>query len=90
MYYFKIKKDFTNDECLKFFLSNYDFGYDNIGIEKASMFYFKKNINQLSKTEILSFIAILKNSVFYNPIRNKEKLRNRVLVFEKILENEKH
>ncbi|WP_125722788.1 transglycosylase domain-containing protein [Flavobacterium ustbae] len=90
LYHFKIKKDFTHEECLKFLLLHYDFGYDNKGIENASKFYFKKNINQLNKTELLSLIAMLKNSVLYNPIRNKEKLRNRVLVFEKILENEKH
>lgn len=86
LYYFKIKKDFTHDECLRFFLSKYDFCFDNIGIEQASQFYFKKNINQLNKKEIFSLIAMLKNSILYNPIRNKEKLENRVLIFEKILE----
>ena len=86
LYYFKIKKDFTHDECLRFFLSKYDFCFHSIGIEQASQFYFKKNISQLNINETLSLIAMLKNSALYNPIRNKEKLRNRVLVFEKILD----
>ncbi|MFB9076501.1 transglycosylase domain-containing protein [Flavobacterium procerum] len=88
LYYFKIKKEFSNDECLSFVLLNYDFGDHNRGVEEASKFYFKKNIEQLNKTEILSLIAMLKNSGLYNPFRNGEKLKRKVQYFEKIVQNQ--
>src|SRR5690606_5811761 len=34
-YELKIKKEFTQNECLKFVLTNYDFGYRKIGIKAA-------------------------------------------------------
>lgn len=85
LYELKIKKEFSQNECLKFVFINYDFGYRNIGVKAASKFYFYKNIEELSEKEIVTLIAMLKNSALYNPIRNKEGLRNRVLLLENIL-----
>lgn len=88
LYYLKIKKDFTQNECLKFILVHYDFGYRKIGIKSASKFFFNKNIEELNKKEKVTLIAMLKNSSLYNPIRNKEGVKNRVYLLERILHNQ--
>ncbi|MEN2413470.1 transglycosylase domain-containing protein [Flavobacterium mesophilum] len=88
LYDLKIKKDFTQNECLKFVLVNYDFGYRKIGIKTASKFFFNKNIEELNEKEKITLIAMLKNSSLYNPIRNKEGVKNRVYLLEKILHDQ--
>ncbi|MDR6760066.1 hypothetical protein J2Y38_000245 [Flavobacterium sp. 2755] len=87
LYWLKIKKEFSHDECLKFVLINYDFGFDNIGIKDASKFYFKKDLEKLNEKEIITLVVIFRNSGLYNPIQNKKKLDAKVLLFEEILHN---
>lgn len=85
LYWLKIKKEFSHDECVKFVLIHYDFGFDNIGIKDASKFYFKKDLKQLNEKEIITLVVMLRNSALYNPIRNKKRLDAKVLLFEEIL-----
>jgi hypothetical protein len=85
LYWIKIKKEFTHDECLKFILKRNDFCFDNIGIKEASRFYFKKDLKQLNEREIVTLIVMYKNPALYNPIRNKERLETKVLLFQKTL-----
>ncbi|WP_256379777.1 MULTISPECIES: transglycosylase domain-containing protein [unclassified Flavobacterium] len=87
LYLLKIKKEFSHDECLKFVLVHYDFGFDNIGIKDASKFYFKKDLEKLNEKQIITLVVIFRNSGLYNPIQNKKKLDAKVLLFEKILHN---
>ncbi|KAF2333861.1 transglycosylase domain-containing protein [Flavobacterium daemonense] len=84
----KIKRNFSQNECLKFVLLHYDFGYRKIGIKDASKFFFNKKIEELNEKEKLTLIAMLKNSGLYNPIRNKVGVRNRVLLLERILHSQ--
>lgn len=88
LYELKIKQEFSQNECLKFVLVNYDFGYKNIGVKAASKFYFNKNIKELDEKEKVTLIAMLKNSSLYNPIRNKKGVRNRVLLLELALHSQ--
>lgn len=85
LYILKVKLKFTPDECLKFLLLNNNFGHGNKGIKEASTFYFKKDITQLNKKEKLTLLAVFKNPGLYDPIRNKEGVKNRVQVFERVL-----
>jgi hypothetical protein len=89
IYRLKIEREFTNDDCLKFLLLNYDFGYKNIGINAASKFYFNKSINNLNQEETITLVVMLKNSALYNPIRNPKGVANRVKVFQAILKRQK-
>lgn len=96
LYQLKIQRNFTQTDCFKFLLLNTDFkssysdsGNKTFGIKEASKFYFNKKIVQLNEDEILTLIAMLKNPGFYDPIRNKKGVQNRVLFFKKVLHNEK-
>ena len=83
LYLLKIKKEFTHDECLKLVLIHYDFGFGKIGIKEASKFYLKKDLKQLNEKEIITLVVMFRNAALYNPIRNKERLDAKVLLFEK-------
>ena len=85
IYLLKIEKEFSNNECLKFQLLNYDFGNNIIGLKKASKFYFGKTVDKLNEDEIMTVIIMLENSRLYNPVRNKEGVRNKLLVYKRIL-----
>ncbi|WP_289661724.1 transglycosylase domain-containing protein [Flavobacterium panacagri] len=88
LYWLKIEKEFSHDECLKFVLVHYDFGYRKIGIKTASKFFFNKSIEELNEREKITLIAMLKNSGLYNPIRNKKGVKNRVDLLERISHNQ--
>lgn len=84
LYFLKIKKDFSNDDCLKFNLLNADFLYKNIGVENASKYYFKKKIEQLNDDEIITLLIMLENPSLYNPARNPEGIKKKVNVYKQI------
>lgn len=85
IYLLKIEKEFSNNECLKFQLLNYDFGNNNIGLKNASKFYFGKTIDKLNEDEIITIVIMLDNSGLYNPVRNKKGVRNKLLLYKRIL-----
>jgi len=60
------------------------------GVYAAANFYFTKKINEISSYEAVILTAMLKGPNFYNPIKNIERLKNRVKVlFDKLVENNK-
>lgn len=96
LYKQKIQREFTQTECFKFLLLNTDFkhvyansNYKTFGVKEASKFYFNKNLEQLNEDEVLTIISMLKNPSLYDPIRNKEGVKNRVKVLKRILHKQK-
>ena len=85
LYILKVKLNFTPDECLNFLLLNNNFGHGNKGIKEASTFYFKKDITQLNKKEILVLLTVFKNPGLYDPIRNPEGVKNRANLLERVV-----
>ena len=85
LYILKVKLKFSPDECLNFLLLNNNFGHGNKGIKEASTFYFKKDITQLNKKEILVLLTVFKNPGLYDPIRNPEGVKNRANLLERVV-----
>jgi hypothetical protein len=85
LYLLKLEREFTQDECLKFELLNTDFAYGNIGIKNAAKTYFDKTVEQLNEEEKIIFVVMLENPMLYNPLRRKEKVMKKVLIYKKIL-----
>lgn len=85
LYILKVKLNFIPDECLNFLLLNNNFGHGNKGIKEASKFYFKKDITQLNKKEILVLLTVFKNPGLYDPIRNPEGVKNRANLLERVV-----
>jgi hypothetical protein len=75
----KLEKELSQRQCLNYLVSNFDFLYQNIGIEKASHFYFSNNLADLNSDQMKILVLMLENPLVYNPKRNA-RISERVLV----------
>jgi len=73
----KLERYYTKEEILTLYLNKYDFCNNAIGIYTASMAYFGKHPSQLNGQEAAMMVGMCKNSSLYNPLRRKEKTRER-------------
>ena len=62
-----IERQATQTECLSYFLENFSFNKNNIGITAAAEYYFQKPIEKLSEKERIGLILLLKNPLHYHP-----------------------
>ena len=74
----KLEKEFTQKQCLDYYVRNFDFAQNKIGINAASNYYFKKEISELNFDENVTLAIMLKNPFLYNPIRQPERLKNKL------------
>ncbi len=74
----KLESKTTSNEQLNWMLENYDFLYNQIGIKSAAKFYFKKELNELNRTELATFVVMTKNPSLFNPIRRPERVKREV------------
>lgn len=82
----ELEKRYTKDEIIAMYLNKFDFVYNANGIELASKVYFNTTTKDLTLTESAMLVAMLKNPVFYNPIRNPERaLRERNVVINQMV-----
>jgi len=75
----KIEKEFTQMQCLNYYVSNYDFMSQKIGLEQAAVFYFQKKSDELNEEEMSILSLSLRNSALYNPITNLEGIKKKLL-----------
>lgn len=68
----QIEKNYTKKEILELYLNVSYFGRSAYGIESASKVYFNKKAIDLTLSEAALFVALLKSSVIYDPIRRVE------------------
>ncbi|MDD4151504.1 MAG: transglycosylase domain-containing protein [Candidatus Gracilibacteria bacterium] len=77
IYALALNKKYSKDEILNLYLNNVYFGYLNYGFESASIYYFGKDLENLTKAEILALATIPKNSNNYDPLKKKEAFEKR-------------
>ena len=78
-----LEKDVSPKKCLDYYLSKFYFPYSVKGIQEASKFYYKKDLEQLSDNEMIEISIMTLNPSFYNKIRNPEKLKEKVRQIKK-------
>lgn len=71
----KLEKEVTQQECLKFIVAKHDFLYNNIGIKKASKFYFDSSLDSLNEEQMMVLTLMVKNPALYNPKTNPEGVK---------------
>lgn len=81
-----LNKKYSKDEILEMYLNNINFWYLNYWVASASRFYYKKDLNNLTKAEILWLITIIKNPNKYNPINNLSNFNKRFKILAEYLE----
>lgn len=73
-----LDRDATSKKCLDYYLANFDFLYNQVGIKKASIFYFKCELNELTDFQLLELMTMTHNPDFYNKADHAKRLRKRV------------
>lgn len=68
----ELERNLSHTKCLNHIAKKFDFVYGNIGIEKASEFYFKTDIENLDSKQMEILVKMIKNPALYNPLRQKE------------------
>jgi hypothetical protein len=88
IYAYKLEREFSNDNFIKFRLENSDYLFGNIGISKAANFYFKKNLSELNEDEMIILVLMLENPSLYNPIRHPERVEKKLKLYRQYLHNQ--
>ncbi len=81
----QLERTFTKNEILEMYLNISYFGRGNYGIEAAARNYFGKTVKQLTLRESTILISLLRNPVFYDPIRRPENSYGRSKLILKIM-----
>lgn len=85
----QIEKTFTKNEILELYLNVSYFGKSSYGIESASKVYFNKKAKDLTLPEAALFVALLKSSENYDPVRKYDNaIQRRNLVIKSMVETD--
>lgn len=66
----RLERIYSKDEILECYFNTLYFNHNIYGIADASHFYFKKELNDLTVSEIVILSNIIKNPNLYSPINN--------------------
>ncbi len=84
----QIEQTYTKDEILEMYFNISYFGRGAYGISMASKTFFNKKVQELSIPESAVLVAILKSSVYYDPVRRyNNSLQRRNLVIHEMWED---
>ena len=78
----KIEQTYSKTEILELYLNSIYFGHGNYGVQSASIYYFNKNVKELTLDESAILIGLLPAPARYSPISHPTrsiKRRNLVL-----------
>ncbi|MGM0635829.1 MAG: penicillin-binding protein 1A [Bacteroidota bacterium] len=80
----RLEEQYTKDEIITMYFNKFDFLYQAVGIRSATRIYFSKEPEDLKIEESATLVAMLKNPILYNPVResfkkNSLERRNQVL-----------
>lgn len=85
----ELEKQLSKSEILEMYLNTTYFGYGNYGIESASKFYYGKEFNDLTLSQLCSLIPIAQSPNNFNPVNNLElNNRKRTTVLGSLLEQQ--
>ncbi len=82
-----VELQYDKDDILEAYLNTINYGNGNYGVSNASMFYFNKDVKDLTLEEAIILAGIPKSPNKYNPVSNKEESLKRSLVVAKTLLN---
>lgn len=73
----RIEEVYTKKEILTIYLNTVPFSDNTYGIESASLKFFNKSVNDLSKNEAATLIGTLKANTYFNPRLHIERSKTR-------------
>jgi Transglycosylase len=72
---FLIEDYATPQQCLQFNLEHFDFTHNNIGVEAASQYHYKKAVKDLTDDEVLEILVMYRNPTLYDRLSTNPKKR---------------
>lgn len=73
----RIEEIYSKNEILTLYLNTVPFSDNTYGIESASLKFFNKSVNELSKNEAATLVGTLKANTYYNPRLHLERCKGR-------------
>lgn len=84
----ELERRYSKEEIVSLYLNQFDFLYNAIGIEQATLTYFNKLPSELEPEESALLVAMVKNPSRYNPRRHEANaLSRRNLVLDRMAES---
>ena len=84
----KIEQTYTKSEILELYFNSVYFGHGTYGVQAASVYYFGKDVSEISIDEAAILIGLLPAPAKYSPIRHPERaLKKRNLVLNVMFNN---
>lgn len=87
LYAYQLERYYSKDEILELYLNTIYFHNGAYGVEAAANTYFQKSVNELTLAEQAFLAAIPNNPTLYNPLKNKEKTKERQIRLIKQMED---
>lgn len=85
----QIEKQYTKDEILNLYFNNVYFGKNIWGLRTAGLYYFGKEVEKLSQTELLYLLTILRGPNYYTKRPEITQIRyktiNNILLERKVI-----
>ncbi|MEE1043311.1 MAG: penicillin-binding transpeptidase domain-containing protein, partial [Clostridia bacterium] len=85
----QLERKLSKDEILELYLNSFYLGQGCNGIKSASLYYFKKDVGELTIAEGASLVGITQYPSLYDPLVNPDKNKEKQeIVLAKMLEHE--
>ncbi|MDN6309173.1 MAG: transglycosylase domain-containing protein [Psychroflexus sp.] len=87
----RLEEQYTKEEIITMYLNKFDFLYQAVGIRSAARIYFSKEPQELTVEESAVLVAMLKNPISHNPLREDFKdnsISRRNTVFSQMAKND--
>ena len=73
----KIEQTYTKSEILELYLNSVYFGHGTYGVQSASIYYFSKDVSELSLVESALLVGLLPAPAIYSPVKYPERAEKR-------------
>ena len=73
----RLERYYIKEEIINMYLNKFDFLHNAVGIQSAARVYFGQTPKTLKVEEAATLVGMCKNPSYYNPVRHKERTRNR-------------
>ncbi len=88
IYALRLEMNYTKEEILEGYLNTIYYGHGAYGIEAAANYYFHKSANDLTIPQAAMLVGIPKGPMYYSPIRNYERAKERQQLVLNAMANE--
>ena len=86
----KIEQTYTKSEILELYLNSVYFGHGTYGVQSASIYYFSKDVSELSLEESALLVGLLPAPAIYSPVKYPERAEKRKNLVVRVMHNLKY